>query len=66
MTKGLDKLRASEPCDSREGIGKKKASTSKNCKFTDEELLIVLIRVKLSFCGLGLSTHFRATGLSAV
>ena len=48
------------------GIGKKKGNTSKNCKFTDEELsthytdygysLIGLIRVKLSFYGLGL-TH---------
>ena len=39
-----------------------KGNTSKNCKFTDEELsrLIILIGVKLSFYELGLSTHVRA------
>ena len=37
---GLDKLRASEPCESREASvkKKKKGNASKNCKFTDEEL----------------------------
>ena len=33
--RGLDKLRASEQCESPV---KKKGNTSKNCKFTDEEL----------------------------
>ena len=33
--RGLDKLRASEPCESPV---KKNGNTSKNCKFTDEEL----------------------------
>ena len=35
--RGLDKLQASEPCESREA-SVKKGNTSKNCKFTDEEL----------------------------
>ena len=37
---GLDKLRASEPCESREASVKKKekGNTGKNCKFTDEVL----------------------------
>ena len=35
---GLDKLQASEPCKSREASVKKRGNTSKNCKFTDEEL----------------------------
>ena len=38
VSTGLDKLRASEPCESREASVKKKRNPSKNCKFTDEEL----------------------------
>ena len=45
------------------GIGRKKETqVLKNCQFTDEELSTHYtdLRVKLSFYGLGLSTHFRA------
>ena len=34
----IKKLWASEPCESREVLVKKKGNTRKNCKFTDEEL----------------------------
>ena len=46
---GLDKLQASEPCESREASVKKKGNTGKNCKFTDEELSVQLIFSVLLF-----------------